>query len=294
VRGNAQDEVFEVVVPPSWLYGLDDLPGYDAQSRRLRLTTRLEVAHDEQERPVGFLGRAHPLVRRALDRVRNLSFGTRNGQAPRVSAVTADVPQPMLLYTFLGRVSSQAGREFERVLTVEVPAQGEPRAYDEASAWLPLADPTRAIRTAGVWEQYFAHWAGNAHTHARDAAAMRLNTLAAAFIEAKRQALAAEREALQQWFTHRVHDLTEDVAPAFRQRELCDTEAASPAWAHLTDAAERLAAFATDASQSPARRSEADGVLRIHRQRQMELEARFALGEPEIVPLGVLMIVPEV
>jgi superfamily II DNA or RNA helicase len=301
IVGRVQDEVFEAMIPPSWLHGLDDLPGYDPQSRRLRLTTKLEVTQDDRERPVGFLGRAHPLVRRALDRVRNLSFGARNGQDPRVSAVMADVSQPVLLYTFVGRVMSQAGREFERVIAVEVPAEGTPRAYDAASTWLPFADPTRAIRTAGVWEQHFAPWAGNAHTHAHDVAETGFSTLAADFTAAKRQALEAEREALQQWFEHRVHDLTGDVTPAFRQRELFDpdvspdtaTEAAFPAWAHLTDPAARLATFATDTNQSPARRSEADGVLRIQRQRQRELEARLALGEPEIVPLGVLMMVPE-
>jgi hypothetical protein len=61
----------------------------------------------------------------------------------------------------------------------------------------------------------------------------------------------------------------------------------------VSEPAERLAAFAMDTSQSPARRSEADGVLRIHRQRQKELLNRLAFGTPEIVPLGVLMMIPE-
>ena len=66
-----------------------------------------------------------------------------------------------------------------------------------------------------------------------------------------------------------------------------------PAWANIADPAERLAAYASDRGQHPARRSEADGVLRLHRQRLQALEARLALGAPEIVPLGVLMLVPE-
>jgi hypothetical protein len=91
------------------------------------------------------------------------------------------------------------------------------------------------------------------------------------------------------------------VQPSPRQRELFDPAASSelaaepslPVWTTLADPAERLAAFGTDASQPPARRSEADGVLRIYRQRQEALEARLTLGAPEIVPLGVLMLVPE-
>jgi hypothetical protein len=45
---------------------------------------------------VGFLGRAHPLVRRALERVRHLSYGGAAGLDPRVSAVAADVPRQRL------------------------------------------------------------------------------------------------------------------------------------------------------------------------------------------------------
>ena len=70
-------------------------------------------------------------------------------------------------------------------------------------------------------------------------------------------------------------------------------ETVAPSWVSLTDSAERLAALVADRSYPPARRSEADGALRIYRQRLADLEVRLALGQPEIVPLGVLMILPE-
>jgi hypothetical protein len=66
-----------------------------------------------------------------------------------------------------------------------------------------------------------------------------------------------------------------------------------PIWATLTDPVEQLAAFAADPTQPVRTRSEADGVLRIHRQRLSALEARLALGTPEVQPLGVLMLIPE-
>lgn len=56
----------------------------------------------------------------------------------------------------------------------------------------------------------------------------------------------------------------------------------------------KLAAFGSDSSQPPAKRSEADGVLRIYEKRKRLLEALLDLGNPEIVPLGVLMLIPEV
>ena len=60
------------------------------------------------------------------------------------------------------------------------------------------------------------------------------------------------------------------------------------------DPAAHLAAFGSDGGQSPAKRSEADGVLRIHEKRKKILDALLDLGQPQIVPLGVLMLVPEV
>jgi hypothetical protein len=54
-----------------------------------------------------------------------------------------------------------------------------------------------------------------------------------------------------------------------------------------------LAAFGSDGGQLPAKRSEADGVLRIHEKRKKILDALLDLGQPQIVPLGVLMLMPE-
>ena len=70
-------------------------------------------------------------------------------------------------------------------------------------------------------------------------------------------------------------------------------DAPSPAWWSITDPEKRLAAFGSDGGQSPAKRSEADGVLRIHEKRKKILDALLDLGQPQIVPLGVLMLMPE-
>ena len=71
------------------------------------------------------------------------------------------------------------------------------------------------------------------------------------------------------------------------------TAPASETWIAVTDPAERLAKFYSDSSQHHAARSEADGVLRLYRQRAGDLVARMTVLEPEIVPVGLLMIVPE-
>lgn len=64
-------------------------------------------------------------------------------------------------------------------------------------------------------------------------------------------------------------------------------------WMPVNDPAERLAKFYADSSQAHAARSEADGVLRLYRQRAGDLANRMTVHEPEIVPVGLLMIVPE-
>ena len=56
----------------------------------------------------------------------------------------------------------------------------------------------------------------------------------------------------------------------------------------------RLAAFKSDRAQRPSQRSEADGVLRIFQQRTSALEMLMDLRPPEVILLGVLMLVPEV
>ena len=91
VEGDIGKPVFTLRVPPAWTYGLDQLPGYDSEKRLIRLTTNIEITTDPNGDDVGYLGRAHPLVRRALDRVRNLSFGGMStaNQDPRTSAAKA-------------------------------------------------------------------------------------------------------------------------------------------------------------------------------------------------------------
>lgn len=304
LAGSLADPIFEVGLPPDWIHGLEDMPGYEPSARRIRLTTRIEVTRDGEKRPVGFLGRAHPLVRRALDRVRNLSFGgdARRGQDVRVSAVTAPVSRPTLLCTFLGRIASQAGRELERAIAVRVDARGAEEAITAPSAWLALADPDRAVRTADVWKAHFAPFGGGVQESARAAAEGAFLPLAREFVEKHRGEMEKASRAQEQWLAERAREIT-GTGPELRTidlfegasvtRDRSDASSLAPAWSTLTVSEERLGGFARDASQPPARRGEAEGVLRIHQQRMRELDARLALQPPEAIPLGLLMLIPE-
>ena len=301
VIGKLTDAHFSVRVPRAWIHGLDELPGYDPEGRLVRLTTKLDVTSDEQENSVGYLGRAHPLVRRAIDRVRVLSFGAnaRQGQDHRVSAVRAEVPDPELLFTCLGRVNSKAGRELEKVLAVKVTKSGNSEFYGSPDDWSGLANPACAIRTTDLWKNHFASWGTKAHEHALSAAQNGFALVAKQFIDERRAALERERVNQVDWLKKRVEEVTgTSNTPASVQGSLFDPHksepvAAGPAWQTITDPEQRLASFHGDRQQSASARAEAEAVLSIYTQRASDLTRLLDLGDPEIIPLGVLMLIPE-
>ncbi|MEI6778928.1 MAG: helicase-related protein [Chloroflexales bacterium] len=316
--------VSELTLPPDWAFGLDDLPGYVPATRQLRVTTDRERTCDDRGNPVGYLGRAHPLVRRALDRVRHRALGgdASHGQDVRVSAVRGPVAAPTLLFTFVGRVLSGVGRELERVLGVRCQVSGArgqgsgARGPDTGDAqpqieviylptpeiWLDLADPVGAIRTTGVYAQHFAGWYAEAQARARALAEQEFCTglPTIAFIAERRNDVEAERVRQQEWLRARAAEICGSPTPAAAvQVSLFDLSGTpiphpvlSTGWASLDDPALRLAGFAVDVAQPVRLRSEADGVLRISRQRLAALDERAALRPPEVVELGALMVVP--
>ncbi|MEW6237084.1 MAG: helicase-related protein [Candidatus Omnitrophota bacterium] len=297
-QGNVENETFQLVLPPSWHYGLDDLPGYDSASRCVRLTTNLEVTKDSEERAVGFLGRAHPLVQRSLERVRHLSYGgaAHQGLDPRVSAVKADVEQPCLLFTNLGRISSRAGRELEQVVAVKISQGTIPDVFLSAEEWLSWAEKAKAVNTADIWKNYFAAWAEGLNEPSRQAALDKFQPIAREFIEHRKKMLEEEKKQQEDWLRQRAIEITGASTPQPVQLSLFDQETQNEmlsSWASLPSPHERLAAFAADSSQPIAKRSEADGVLRIYAKRMADLDARLQKSEPEMIPIGILLLIPE-
>ena len=166
-----------------------------------------------------------------------------------------------------------------------------------------LATPDRAIRTTDLWEKHFQAFGSAALKRACDAAEDSFLPMAESFIEDHREELERACGEQARWLADRAREITAGAVPEARALELFPEgasvaadngqEQVAPSWSLLTDPEERLAAFARDSAQSPARRSEAEGVLRIYRQRMRELEARLALQPSEVIPLGLLMLVPE-
>lgn len=301
VVGSLDNPHFALRLPPHWLHDLDDLPGYDAESRLVRLTTDIDVTADDKKRPVGYLGRAHPLVRRALDSVRSLSLGeaVRRGLDTRASAVAANVSEPSLLFTFLGRMASRRGRELERVLAVRVNQDETAEFLDSADHWLGLADPKKALRTTDLWKKHYKNWWEDAQGQAQAAAEQGFGPMADSFVAAHMKTLETEMAAQAEWLKKRADEIT-DAAERAQPREvgLFDDPASVPrvpsrSWASRKDPEQCLAAFHEDRSQPVRARLEAEGVLRLYHDRLADLRGRGDLRAPEIVPLGVLMLLPE-
>lgn len=290
---SAGDGLFDLRLPPGWTHGLDELPGWEAEGRLLRLTTDPDRTADASERSLGYLGRAHPIVRRALDRVRQSRFGAADEVFDRrVGVARFDEPETAILFTYVARLASGAGPELERVVAVLRRRDGRDEPLLDPESWSPLVSPDRAIPPAGAWKRSFAPWANGAADRARAAAQEAFAPEAEAFRAAHAEEISRERESLLAWLKGRVAEITgTSIAP--RQGGLfAEAEGAGPGWAALTDPAARLASFTKDPDTPSKARHDAEGVLRLFGQRLDLLDRRARLEPLAVEPLGMLLLVP--
>jgi ERCC4-related helicase len=284
------DGTWELRIPSAWTFGLDDMPGWDPTTRTLRLTRNLDEATDAQGRAVGYLGRAHPIVRRAIDRVRNIQFGPGGRLLDRrVAAARAEGAAPELLYTFLGRVQSGAGLEFERVVAVRVQKGERPHAMMTLAEWAALGSLDRSVASTNAWEDHFASWATVSSTDAVSAARVAFDEPARVFADEHRELIEDEREGLSAWLRLRA----KEICGALDAQAQLFNDGVVPRWKTAVGDLERLSAYATSGPDARAR-SEARSLLEIFERRQGDLTRRAALEPPVTTPLGLLMLVPEV
>lgn len=286
------DNALTLSLPPDWCPGLDGLPGFDPSKRTMRIATDPTLEAAEREATLGFLGRAHPLVLRALDRVRMLQHGEGGALLDRrVAAAFWDEPAPALLFTFLATVQSEAGRELERVGAALVRRGAKPEIFFDPARWLGLARPERAAPTAGVFARHFAGWYEGEASRAAEALLEVFDPIAAEFTHAHCAAMASEAIELDRWLASRVNDLLGErtlVTPDLFARAPDET----PAWQRESDPRARLAAFAKDPAVAASRRREAEGLLRLHDARRGDVDARARLAPAAATLLGLLLLVP--
>jgi hypothetical protein len=275
-------------LPADWTTGLDDLPGCDAATRTLRITRRRNQLRDAHDRSLAFLGRTHPVVRRAIASVRRTTDGVCDY---RVSAARADVGAPIsLLFCFSVELHSAHEVDIQRTIAVLVPKSGAAVEVPQTQRWLQLADNGREIPLAGLWRGLFADWAGRCKADAEAVAATAMQRMAAEFAATRRGIMDREAAELERWLRLRA----DGICGAFVQRtaDLFSAAPVGPDWQLLNEPLDRLAAFAADGSNPSGRRREADSVVSLFMRRGKEREARAAVSPPLLLPAGMLMLVP--
>lgn len=287
--------VVEMDLMELWVHGMKDMPGYDEEARVLRLSTDKALTKDTRGRTLGYLGRAHPIVRRALDRVRSIRFGESDTWLDRrVAAIglpAGDDKGPSLLFTFLGVLESGLGNEVERVLACRIWPDGSTQVMPEPDSWLQLLESGQGVASTGLWDQQFKSWAQVAQQQAAEAVQLEFRQIAQPLLEAHQKQLAEELEDLDAWLRARADSICGPVRRAQADLFSGDTSAA-PRWQMLQAPLERLAAFEADGSNLPSARREADGVIRLHQQRKKALTQRSEAKIQAPVLLGLLMLVP--
>ena len=257
-----------------------------AAAMRTRLTARRQAAlidlagfvtEATATSPPAPIGRAHPAVRRAIGRVRQTGDG-------RVSVARHDMPALLLTYTL--EIPTQRHTAFQRLIAVLLPEDGAPDVLLDPEAWLPLAEPARAIAVRHPWNQ-FATWAPRRLPEAGAAAHEASHALAAAFGTQHDTNLQAGRTQLERWLAARAESLCGPGRAA--ATDLFGAPPEGPIWRYAAHPLDRLAAFAADPGNQPTVRREADNAVAIYQRRLRETPR---LLPPALHRTGLLMLVP--
>jgi superfamily II DNA or RNA helicase len=277
-----------LLLPSEWAADLDGLPGFDHEQHLLRFTRRHTRTHDAQGHTLAFLGRAHPVVRRAIARVHRQSDAASDN---RVNVANAEPGSPpAVLFTFSAEARSSLRVEFQRLIAVMLPKRGEPVEVKEPERWVQLAAAERSPAGADVWRRLFSHWVPKRRGEAEIAAHAAMQRDLERMV--KDHARQTERAAgdLAAWLRRRADDICGTFIP--QTADLFGAAPEGPAWQLTPDPLERLAAFAADPENPPPRRREANSVVELFRRRSDELTVRSALSPPMLRPIGMLMLVP--
>jgi hypothetical protein len=250
-------------VPEAWTAGLDGLPGYDPVSRTFA----------PQE-----IGRAHPLVRRAIARAR---------QSEPVVAVAQGAAAPSLLVTYAAELHGPDGLAWQRVLAVHVPRRGKVEVLPDPGDWAAMGDGSDS---PSPWHTQFAAWARPRLPEAEAAAMALASRLAQTFLTDRRTRADRDASDLARWMRQRADALCGPPEP--RTHDLFTPTPVALDWRSEPAPHRRLALYAADPATTAARRQAANELLALDQDRRAQAERRLALGAPVLRPLGLLMRLP--
>jgi hypothetical protein len=248
------------------------LPGFDPNLSLMRYTRDFDVFADPSGRSLGFLGRAHPLVLRAIKHGCRLP-GT-------VACSRGDALGLLLTFELEIRTGNQT--TYRHIVAVMV-RPGHPPT--EITDWL---SPGSDVADAFVWPRLFACWAAPAQSAAEQLVGLIASERHAACV-ARYDALAADEAARTRRWLHIKADLL--CGSSVRANgDLFGAPEPGPAWRYEHDSLARLAGFATDAETPKSKRREANDTIEMFRARELSVTAP---GPIVCRPIGMLMVVPK-
>ena len=274
-------------LPTDWVADLDGLPGYDSGGRTIRVTRDRDRLRDRKGRSLAFLGRAHPVVCRAIARVQRVETAACDN---RVSAVHTEGRPAAVLLTFCIELRSAACVEFKRIIAVLSPVRGAVVELEEPDQWMQLATEDCARPAKALWQRLFASWMPRRQPEAEAVAMAVMQREVAQFSSGHLHRLDREDADLRIWLRGRADSICGEFVPS--TGDLFGSAASGPDWQLLSVPLDRLAAFSADGGNPVARRREANSAVELFQRRGRERASRAALSEPSLCQVGMLMLTP--
>jgi superfamily II DNA or RNA helicase len=264
----------KIQLPMDWARGLDGLPGFDPATAVLRFTRDFEAWRDSSGQDTGFVGRAHPLVLRAI----------RHGcRLPGAVAVCRGDRLGLLL-TFQLEIAAENHVVFREIIAVSA-SPGRPPV--EISHWLVPGIPDHPVPRDGIWNHMFSYWAESAQAEAGLLVGQVASQRHATFLEEHETSEREESMRMQRWLRVKADLLCGTfVAPT---GDLFGETVSGSIWRRQQDPTTRLVSFATDRDMPVPKRREANEALETFRAMR-RTDARP--GPIVSRPIGMLMLVP--
>jgi superfamily II DNA or RNA helicase len=263
VRSVLTQQTDGYLVPPAWVQDLAGLSGFDQASGCVRLTDDPAKLRDESGRNLMFLGRAHPLTRRAIASVRT----------GRVSAARGHTLSLLVTYVV------EAGSLLRSVFGLRLFPDG---TVAEQTDFLAMA--INPVCPGETWPVMFANWIQDvmmtADLRAAEVARRTVSTAAAAYSDR----IDREATVVHAWFVRRANELCGSI---FRLTgDLFNADPPANDWRSWEVPEQRLAGFAADPLVPFQKRREASAALE-----RLTVKAD-AFPRPTTRILGLLMLVP--
>jgi superfamily II DNA or RNA helicase len=205
----------QIRLPADWLRGLEDLQGVDPVAGTMRFVRDPEIWHDSGGRPVGFLGRAHPLVTRAIRR------GCRLPGA--VTVASGEYLGLLLTFEIEIRLSGRVVRR--HVVAISV-SPGSPPVLIEHPLDLPVLECTGCGAT--IWRDLFASWSEDAFSRTENLVGQIASEAQDAFAHGFEASKARDADRSNAWLKVRADQLCGPFVA--RTGDLFGASASGPPW----------------------------------------------------------------